>query len=58
MLELIKRRLSLKLSIILALIAIPPMVVAAYLITARESASLEQLTIDTGKVAAMGRLGE
>lgn len=53
MLELIKRRLSLKVSIILALITIPPMVVAAYLITARESGSLEQLTIDNGKVAAM-----
>lgn len=53
MLELIKRRLSLKVSIILALISIPPMIVAAYLLTARESASLEQLTINSGKVAAM-----
>lgn len=53
MLELIKRRLSLKVSIILALITIPPMVAAAYLITAREAARLEQLTINNGKVAAM-----
>jgi HAMP domain-containing protein len=54
MLELIKRRLGLKVSIILALITIPPMIAAAYLITAREAASLEQLTINSGKVAAIG----
>jgi HAMP domain-containing protein len=53
MYDLIKRKLSLKVSIILALISIPPMIAAAYLITARESASLEQLTINSGKVAAM-----
>jgi HAMP domain-containing protein len=53
MFELIRRRLSLKVSIILALITIPPMIAAAYLITAREAASLEQLTINNGKVAAM-----
>ncbi|HEY0483132.1 MAG TPA: HAMP domain-containing protein [Kofleriaceae bacterium] len=53
MYALIKRKLSLKVSIILALITIPPMIVAAYLITARESASLEHLTINNGKVAAM-----
>jgi HAMP domain-containing protein len=52
MLELIRRRLSLKVSLILAVITIPPMVAAAYLITAREAASLEQLTISSGKVAA------
>jgi HAMP domain-containing protein len=53
MLELIKRRLSLKVSIVLAVITIPPMIVAAYLITAREADSLEQLTINSGKVAAI-----
>ena len=53
MLALIKHRLSFKVSIALALITIPPMVAAAFLITARESASLEQLTINSGKVAAM-----
>jgi HAMP domain-containing protein len=49
----IKRRLSLKVSIILAVITIPPMAAAAYLITAREAANLEQLTINSGKIAAM-----
>jgi HAMP domain-containing protein len=53
MLEPIKRRLSLKVSIILALITIPPMVAAAYLITAREATSLEELTISSGKIAAI-----
>lgn len=53
MLNVIKRRLSLKVSIVLAVITIPPMVAAAYLITARESANLEQLTINNGRVAAM-----
>jgi len=53
MLELIRRRLSLKVSIILAVITIPPMIAAAYLITARESDSLQQLTINSGKVAAI-----
>jgi HAMP domain-containing protein len=53
MLELIKHRLSLKVSIILALITIPPMIAAAYLITAREADSLEDLTIQRGKVAAL-----
>ncbi|HEU4727573.1 MAG TPA: HAMP domain-containing protein [Kofleriaceae bacterium] len=53
MLDLIRRRLSLKVSLILALITIPPMIAAAYLITARQAANLEQLTINNGKVAAM-----
>jgi HAMP domain-containing protein len=52
MLEAIKRRLSLKVSIVLAVITIPPMVAAAYLITAREAENLEELTINAGKVAA------
>ncbi len=53
MFELIKRKLSLKVSLILALITIPPMIAAAYLITASEAARIEQLTIESGKVAAM-----
>ena len=53
MFELIKRRLSLKVSLVLALITIPPMVAAAYFLTARESDRLEALTINNGKVAAI-----
>lgn len=53
MFELIRRRLSLKVSLILALITIPPMIAAAYFITTRESERIEQLTIDAGKVAAV-----
>jgi HAMP domain-containing protein len=53
MLDLIRRKLSFKVSIILALITIPPMIVAAYAITAREASKVEQLTINSGKVAAM-----
>jgi HAMP domain-containing protein len=52
MLDLIRRRLSLKVSIVLALIAIPPMAGAGYFITAREAANVERLTINSGKVAA------
>jgi HAMP domain-containing protein len=52
MLDPIRRRLSLKVSIILALITIPPMAAAGYFITAREAANVEQLTINSGKVAA------
>jgi HAMP domain-containing protein len=53
MFELIKRRLSLKVSLILALITIPPMIAAAYFITSREAARLEELTKDSGKIAAL-----
>ncbi len=53
MFELIKRKLSLKVSLTLALITIPPMILAAYFITASESASVEELTISNGKLAAM-----
>jgi HAMP domain-containing protein len=53
MFELIKRRLSLKVSLILAVITIPPMIAAAYLITSREAARVEELTINSGKVAAI-----
>lgn len=53
MFELIKRKLSLKVSIVLAVITIPPMVAAAYFITANESTRIEERTIASGKVAAM-----
>jgi HAMP domain-containing protein len=53
MLDLIRRKLSFKVSIILALITIPPMIAAAYAITAREAQKVEQLTIESGRVAAM-----
>jgi hypothetical protein len=53
MLELIRRRLSLKVSLILAAITIPPMVAAGWYLTKHESDRLEQLTINNGKVAAM-----
>jgi HAMP domain-containing protein len=53
MFELIKRKLSLKVSIVLAVITIPPMVAAAYFITANEATRIEERTIASGKVAAM-----
>jgi len=53
MLDVIKRKLSLKVSIILALITVPPMIAAAYVITASEGSQLEGTTVNSGKVAAM-----
>jgi HAMP domain-containing protein len=52
LLEIIQQRLSLKVSIILALITIPPMIAAAYFVSAREATRLEQLALQSGKVAA------
>jgi HAMP domain-containing protein len=52
MFELIRRRLSLKVSLVLGIITIPPMIAAAYYITASESQRLEELTINNGKIAA------
>lgn len=52
MLELIKRKLSIKVSIILAAITIPPMIAAAYLITSSENETVEQMTVNNGKIAA------
>jgi HAMP domain-containing protein len=52
MFDLIRRRLSLKVSIILALITIPPLAAAAYFLTAREAANMEQLTLSSAKVAS------
>jgi HAMP domain-containing protein len=48
----IKRKLSLKLSIALAVIIIPPMVAAAYFIAAQQTSNLEQLTLATAQIAA------
>jgi methyl-accepting chemotaxis protein len=53
MFDFIKRKLSLKVSLVLTLITIPPMVLAAFLLTEQEAAQDEQLTINRGKVAAM-----
>lgn len=53
MLDLIKRKLSLKVSVILALITIPPMIVAALLVTSRESSNLEELILAHGKASAI-----
>jgi HAMP domain-containing protein len=53
MFELIKRKLSIKISLILAMITIPPMIAAAYFITSRQTANIRELTITNGKVAAM-----
>ena len=53
MFELIRRRLSLKVSLVLALITIPPMVAAAYFITTSEAERIERLTIAAGRVAAI-----
>lgn len=50
--ELIQQRLSLKVSVILALITIPPMIAAAYFVSAREASRLEQLALNSGKVGA------
>jgi HAMP domain-containing protein len=53
MLDLIKRKLSLKVSFILALITIPPMIVAALLVSSRESSNLEELILAHGKASAI-----
>lgn len=53
MLDLIKRKLSLKVSFILALISIPPMIIAAYLVTSGESKNLEELILDHGRASAI-----
>jgi HAMP domain-containing protein len=53
MFALIQRRLSLKVSIILALITIPPMILAAYIMSAREAGRIEQLAVNSGQVAAI-----
>ena len=52
MLQLIKSKLSLKVSIVLAAVSLPPMILAAYFITANEGAEVERMTINQGKAAA------
>lgn len=53
MIDYIKRKLSLKVSLLLALITIPPMVVAAYLISQQEAEEVEVLMLEHGKMAAI-----
>lgn len=52
MLAAIKRSLSLKVSITLALVTLPMTLLAAYVIVAHEERGMEEMTIDEGKVAA------
>jgi HAMP domain-containing protein len=53
MFEIIQRRLSLKVSLVLAVITVLGLAAAAYLITSSEAARIEQLTIASGRVAAI-----
>ena len=53
MLDLIKRKLSLKVALSLQLITFPPMIAAAFLLTAKETSNLEQIVIGSAKTAAM-----
>jgi HAMP domain-containing protein len=53
MFEQIKRKLSLKVSIILGLIMIPPMILAAFILSSREGAKLEERIVANGKLAAI-----
>src|SRR5215831_14251341 len=52
MLSAIKKRLSIKVSIILAIVTLPLLALAAVAITAREVKNMEELTIEQGKNAA------
>ena len=53
MLQLIRRKLSLRVSLALALITIPAMIAAAFLITGTEGRLSEQMTIESAKVGAL-----
>jgi len=53
MLQLIRRKLSVRVSVILAMITIPPMIVAAFIITASEGTQVEQMVLNNAKVGAM-----
>jgi len=53
MLNLIRSKLSLKVSIALAIIVVPPMVIAATFITSHEAARQEELTVNSAKLATM-----
>ena len=52
MFDAIRRNLSLKITLILTVVSIPPMLLAAYAVTAHETAKFEELVIDNGKIAA------
>src|SRR5215468_9345824 len=52
MLGSLKRKLSVKVSLILAIVTLPLMALAAVAITAREVKNMEELTIEQGKNAA------
>jgi HAMP domain-containing protein len=53
MLDLIKQKLSLKVSLMLALVTLPPMIVVAFILTERQAASYEKLESATARAAAM-----
>jgi HAMP domain-containing protein len=53
MLQLIRRKLSVRVSVVLAMITIPPMIIAASLITSSEGTQIEQMTLNNAKVGAM-----
>ena len=53
MFQLIKRKLSVRVSVILAIVTIPPMIVAAFVITGSEASRVEQTTLNNAKVGAM-----
>lgn len=52
MLAAIRRKLSLKVSIFLALATIPPTLIAAFVVTARQGERLERITVDNARLAA------
>jgi HAMP domain-containing protein len=52
LLQAIKKSLSLKVSIALALVTLPLTGVAAYVITARQTQNMEELTLNEGRLAA------
>jgi HAMP domain-containing protein len=54
MLDLIKRKLSLKVAIALQLITLPPMIVAAFLLSGRQTSHLEQVMMNSAVTAAKG----
>lgn len=53
MLDLIKQKLSLKVSVMLALVTIPPMIIVAFILTSRQTESYQKLETATAKAAAM-----
>jgi HAMP domain-containing protein len=53
MLDIVKRKLSLKVAVLLGLVTAPVMVLATYVITTRETESVEQLSFATARAAAI-----